>query len=223
MQHSSYAHPAISFSPALLQEARQLKDQKNYSEAFYRYQLLCLTNPSDHGLMLEWAQCKLYCGMEKEAVAEFKLLIDLEPRWHEPDAWLATYYASRKDFRSAYHYIRQAIRLSGFKQAAYMNEASRYALALNKPMEAFHLIQAALELEPANALFYYTKALLAYAGENYQGALTDLDMAIELHPYYKEAFLLRSECKRHLLDERGAYEDRSQAMSLGDEETSVLS
>ena len=103
-----------------------------------------------------------------------------------------------------------------------MNDACRYALALNKPIEAFHLVQAALELDPANASHYYMKALLAFTAENYEGAMVDLNMAIELQPFYKEAFLMRSECKKYLLDDRGSYEDREQALSLGDEEATAM-
>lgn len=221
MSQTSFPVPAIRLSPALLEEARLLKDANRYSEAYYLYQLLCLIDPSDNGLMLEWAECKLHCGQEKDALSELKLLLDLQPRWHEPSALLADYYAKRKDFRSAYHYIRQAIRLSGFRVSRYMELAASYAPALGKHEEAMHLIQAALELHPQQPAYHYRKALLHFTSNQFETAIDSLNEAISLKNDYREAFLLRAACKRELLDELGADQDRSQAARAGDEENLI--
>lgn len=61
---------------------------------------------------------------------------------------------------------------------------------------------------------WYEKALMKIENENYQGALADLDKAIEAEPGNADAFFKRGFIKAQQLDHRGALQDFNKAIEL---------
>ena len=74
-------------------------------------------------------------------------------------------------------------------------------------------LNEAIEIDPYDARFYISRGTLK-GKENYEDAIEDYTKAIEFDPNNVFAYRLRSDAKRKLGDNEGAYEDDKKADQL---------
>jgi len=69
---------------------------------------------------------------------------------------------------------------------------------------------------------YFMRGIARHNLEDFQGAIVDFSMAIDVAPKYADPFCARGNAKKQLGDLKGACEDWKKAAELGDEDAAVL-
>ena len=72
-----------------------------------------------------------------------------------------------------------------------------------------------------SAAFYYNSGIDKYNANNFSGAISDYNKAIEINPNYSNAYLNRGVAKRKLKDYYGAISDYNKAIEIDPNDTDL--
>jgi tetratricopeptide (TPR) repeat protein len=107
-------------------------------------------------------------------------------------------------------------------RAGMLAQAGQAWLLAKQPDEAFRVQSKALLLVPGAPDLLVDRAQSQAEQKNYQGALQDLDAAIQAAPNRSDAYIFRAAARRHLEDRVGARADIDQALRIDPESQDAL-
>lgn len=212
-----------------LHEARILFAQKQYAEANARFLRLTQTNLRTPDLFIYAAQCQEKMGlpadsilcMNDSAVATFT-----EPY----PAEAANYFWLRAMRRRDAGKARQAIRdldvfehlMAGRLSDNFYYQREQLENATRMLPQALRDINRAIDLNPAEPLYYVERAVVLYRGGEPEAAIEACRKALELNASFPEAHRIRGICLRDLGRKAEAREQLQKAIDLGDEPARIV-
>ena len=147
---------------------------------------------------IAYARLKQY----RQAIADYRQAIRLNPRDAEPYYNRGIAYFRLKQYRQALSDYRQAIRLNPRNAIAYYNRGIAY-FRLKQYRQAIANYDQAIRLNPRYANAYVNRGQAYSRLKQYRRAIQDYDQAIRLNPRGVEAYNNRGLIYQYVLKNRG--------------------
>lgn len=153
----------------------------------------------------------------QQAIDHFSNKIELEPlNANHYSARAMIYQGWMKidstKFQDAIEDLTKAININPTTKSLYFTRAAIYCY-LGLDIQAIEDFTAVIQLE-SNADAYYNRGVTYYQSKNYQSAIEDLDIAINLDGNSVSAYYNRGNAKYELEDKLGAFQDYDRAKFL---------
>lgn len=139
--------------------------------------------------------CKLIDSLEyKKAITLLKSVIKIDPFHYNAYNKMGLAKIKTNDFKGAEKSIKQAIRILPDNVESYKMLVDLF-FEEKRFSESKLYLDSAMTLEINDPELYYFQAKLMYVGKSYKPALDACLKAIDLNPYYMDAFFLRGEIR----------------------------
>lgn len=167
----------VSFSQTNFEKGLEAFDKGNFEEAIQHYSKNIKTNHSENAFYNR-ALAYYEIGKNLEAIEDFTIVLDIDPKDHE--AWnnRALAYYEIGEINKAIFDAKKSISLEPTYASAYTTLGVSYQAKKNN-LEAIKYYNLGLELEES-ALLYYNRGLVYEDLKQYQKAESDYSQAINL-------------------------------------------
>lgn len=182
---------------ALLTQANQLREQKQFQLALNRYNqsiALNANSPEAH-----WGRCYSLNVLKKftEAIAACDAALKLNPNYAEA-MWSKGYaFDSQQKDQQALALYEQATVLKPDLAEAWNNKGTAL-LQLNRPSEAVAAFDQATRLKPNLVEAWNSRGVALWNLGRYKEAIASIDRAIQIQPSYQPALGMRERMRQRL-------------------------
>jgi tetratricopeptide (TPR) repeat protein len=183
-----------------------------YAEAMQNYIKVLQIEPQNNKAYLGRGLLKQAMNDMQGAMSDFNIALSMDPSY---DGYLdrAVLKIALKDFEGALADLNQASQMDPLKPEVYINKGV-IEMNCGNTTKALEEFNKAIEVNANDFRTYLCRGYAKISLADYQGAVADLDISIQLLPN-AEAFYYRGRAKIQLGLKSEAYVDLQQAASMG--------
>jgi tetratricopeptide (TPR) repeat protein len=184
----------------------------NYTEALNNFDHVLQIDPQNSKAYIGKGQIKQAMNDIQGALNDFNTALSFG-KSYEGYLNRAVLKIERKDFFGALADLDKASHIDSISAELYINRGVVY-LNSGDVTQALKEFNKAVEMDNINFLVYLYRAIAENSLTDYQGAISDLDVSIQLHPS-AEAYYYRGMAYKQLGRASKAYGDFKQSASMG--------
>ena len=217
--------PAIKSNAILFDYLGQIQERRGeLKDALDSYSMGHNISPTTLSILLNRASLYMRMNNEKRALVDYNEVLDLNADHPEALFFRAYIYMQEHNYKQARTDYEHLIRLEPNKEPN--NVEAQLGLVLlndkdNRPREAMEQMNALIQLYPARAQLYVTRAGMEQDRQQHEVALHDYNQAIELDPTNAEYYIARGTYYLNVKKKKLAKADFTQAVKYGADEKDV--
>lgn len=166
-----------------LKAGNEKLSNRNFEGAIQDFNKVLVSTPGNVEALCGRAEAKIYLTNYAEAMKDAEQAANLDANCARAFVLMGDVLFAQKDYLKALKAYMDASQLPNPPSQALVGKA-RVMNQIGNPKEAYRLLDEAIQLEPANAEYYYARGILNNGKEKFKIALLDFDKAISLKPKF---------------------------------------
>ena len=180
--------------------------QERYEDAINDFRVGLRLDPDNSSLRHNLILCLARSGKKEEAIMEADTLLATSPRYAPAMAMRSDLLWDQGDSIGALEWVNKALEINRY-DADMLHHRGVMLARLERYEEAEQDMDRAVYLNPGDAGFYITRAMIRYFRDNLDGALADYDMSIMIDPGNISGYYNRGNLRAQVGDDNRAIED----------------
>ncbi len=180
--------------------------QERYEDAIKDFRTGLRLDPDNSSLRHNLILCLARSGKNEEAILAADTLLASSPRYAPAMAMRSDLLWDQGDSIGALEWVNKALEINKY-DADMLHHRGVMLARLERYEEAEQDMDRAVYLNPGDAGFYITRAMIRYFRDNLNGALADYDMSIMIDPGNISGHYNRGNLRAQVGDDNRAIED----------------